>query len=87
MGVGKEKTMKLMWGDSFVEDKKKTWTNVQQKEVGTEALKRDLCQLILTSINQLMRSVTDDQKEKYDTMTGILIIVWKGDDKNLTPSS
>jgi len=32
MGVDKEKMMKRLWGDSFFNAKKKTWTNVQQPE-------------------------------------------------------
>merc|ERR1712060_920414 len=32
MGVDKEKMMKRLWGDSFFNAKKKTWTNVQTPE-------------------------------------------------------
>merc|ERR1711933_575677 len=35
-------------------------------------------------INQLMRAVVDDQKDKYSKMMETLGIVIKGDDKNLT---
>merc|ERR1712232_1090938 len=38
---------------------------------------------IMTPINQLMRAVVDDQKDKYSKMMETLGIVIKGDDKNL----
>merc|ERR1712113_978162 len=83
MGVDKEKMMKRLWGDSFFNAKKKTWTNVQQPEGCTEPLPRAFCQFIMTPINQLMRAIMDDQKEKYEKMMTTLGIVLKGDDKNL----
>jgi len=84
MGVDKAKMMKRLWGDSFFNAKKKTWTNVQQPEGCTEALPRAFCQFIMTPINQLMRAIMDDQTEKYEKMMGTLGIVIKGDDKQLT---
>jgi len=84
MGVDKEKMMKRLWGDSFFNAKKKTWTNVQQPEGCTEPLPRAFCQFIMTPINQLMRSIMDDQKEKYEKMMTTLGITLKGDDKQLT---
>eukprot|EP00449_Zooxanthella_nutricula_P014323 CAMPEP_0198539876 /NCGR_PEP_ID=MMETSP1462-20131121/50784_1 /TAXON_ID=1333877 /ORGANISM="Brandtodinium nutriculum, Strain RCC3387" /LENGTH=391 /DNA_ID=CAMNT_0044269961 /DNA_START=109 /DNA_END=1281 /DNA_ORIENTATION=+ len=84
MGVDKEKMMKRLWGDSFFNAKKKTWTNTQQPEGCDSPLPRAFCQFIMTPINQLMRAIMDDQKEKYEKMMGTLGIVLKGDDKNLT---
>jgi len=84
MGVDKEKMMKRLWGDNFFNGKKKTWTNVQQPEGCTEALPRAFCQFIMTPINQLMRAIMDDHKEKYEKMMTTLGIVLKGDDKQLT---
>jgi len=84
MGVDKEKMMKRLWGDSFFNAKKKTWTNVMQPEGCTSALPRAFCQFIMTPINQLMRAIMDDQKEKYEKMMTTLGIQLKGDDKNLT---
>merc|ERR1712056_30999 len=84
MGVDKEKMMKRIWGDSFFNAKKKTWTNVQQPEGCTSPLPRAFCQFIMTPINQLMRAIMDDQKEKYEKMMTTLGIVLKGDDRNLT---
>jgi len=84
MGVDKEKMMKRLWGDSFFNAKKKTWTNVQQPEGCTEPLPRAFCQFIMTPINQLMRAIMNDDKEKYEKMMGTLGIVLKGDDKQLT---
>jgi len=75
--------MKRLWGDSFFNAKKKTWTNVQQPEGCTEPLPRAFCQFIMTPINQLMRAIMDDQKDKYTKMMGTLGIVLKGDDKSL----
>merc|ERR1711963_797934 len=84
MGVDKEKMMKRLWGDSFFNAKKKTWTNVMQPEGCTSPLPRAFCQFIMTPINQLMRAIMDDQKEKYEKMMTTLGITLKGDDKNLT---
>merc|ERR1712176_48628 len=83
MGVDKEKMMKRLWGDSFFNAKKKTWTNVQQPEGCDSPLPRAFCQFIMTPINQLMRAIMDDQKEKYEKMMTTLGIVLKGDDKAL----
>jgi len=84
MGVDKEKMMKRLWGDSFFNAKKKTWTNVQQPEGCDSPLPRAFCQFIMTPINQLMRAIMDEQKEKYEKMMVTLGIVLKGDDKALT---
>jgi len=84
MGVDKGKMMLRLWGDSFFNAKKKTWTNVQTPEGATEPLPRAFCQFIMTPINQLMRSIMNDDKEKYEKMMTTLGIVLKGDDKALT---
>jgi elongation factor 2 len=83
MGVDKEKMMKRLWGESFYNAKKKTWTNVQQPEGCDKPLQRAFCQFIMTPINQLMRAIMDDQKEKYTKMMETLGITLKGDDKAL----
>merc|ERR1719359_474748 len=83
MGVDKEKMMKRLWGDSFFNAKKKTWTNVQQPEGCDKPLERAFCQFIMTPINQLMTSIMNDNKEKYEKMMGTLGVVLKGDEKNL----
>merc|ERR1711981_1247788 len=84
MGVDKEKMMKRLWGDSFFNAKKKTWTNVMQPEGCTEPLQRAFCQFIMGPIAQLMRAIMNDDKTKYQKMMGTLGIVLKGDDKQLT---
>merc|ERR1719242_1669251 len=84
MGVEKAKMMQRLWGDSFFNAKKKVWTNVQQPEGATEPLPRAFCQFIMTPINQLMRAIMNDDKEKYEKMMGSLGIVLKGDEKSLT---
>merc|ERR1712110_1291649 len=83
MGVDKEKMMKRLWGDSFFNAKKKTWTNVQQPEGCTEQLPRAFCQFIMTPINQLMTAIMNDDKAKYEKMMTTLGIVLKGDEKQL----
>jgi len=83
MGVDKDKMMNRLWGDSFFNAKKKVWTNVQQPEGVTEPLPRAFCQFIMTPINQLMTSIMNGDKEKYQKMMGTLGIVLKGDEKNL----
>merc|ERR1712038_2026300 len=82
--MGKEKMMKRLWGDSFFNAKKKTWTNVQQPEGATDPLPRAFCQFIMTPINQLMNAIMNDDKAKYEKMMTTLGIVLKGDEKNLT---
>merc|ERR1712226_530617 len=83
MGVDKDKMMKRLWGDAFFNAKKKTWTNVMQPEGVTEPLQRAFCQFIMTPINQLMRAIMDEQKEKYEKMMTTLGIQLKGDYKSL----
>jgi len=83
MGVDKDKMMKRLWGDSFFNAKKKTWTNVQTPEGCTEALPRAFCQFIMTPINQLMRAIMNDDKAKYEKMMTTLGIVLKGDERSL----
>merc|ERR1711920_400726 len=83
MGVDKEKMMKRLWGDSFFNAKKKTWTNVQQPAGGENPLPRAFCQFIMTPINQLMNAIMNEDKAKYEKMMTTLGIVLKGDDKNL----
>merc|ERR1711988_935986 len=84
MGADKEKMMKRLWGDSYFNAKKKTWTNVAQPEGCDKPLQRAFCQFIMTPINQLMRAIMDDQKEKYTKMMTSLGITLKGDEKSLT---
>merc|ERR1712176_712560 len=84
MGVDKDKMMKRLWGDSFFNAKKKTWTNVQQPEGCDKPLERAFCQFIMTPINQLMTSIMNEDKAKYEKMMTTLQITLKGDDKNLT---
>merc|ERR1719428_2361807 len=83
MGMDKEKMMKRLWGDSYFNAKKKTWTNVMQPEGCDKPLPRAFCQFIMTPISQLMRAIMDDQKEKYEKMMTTLGIVLKGDEKQL----
>jgi len=83
MGVDKDKMMKRLWGDSYFNAKKKTWTNVATPE-GGETLARAFCQFIMTPINQLMVAIMNDDKAKYEKMMTTLGIVLKGDEKSLT---
>merc|ERR1719428_2297853 len=83
MGVDKDKMMKRLWGDSYFNAKKKTWTNVAQPEGCAEPLQRAFCQFIMGPITQLMRAIMDGQKEKYTKMMSTLGIVLKGDEKSL----
>merc|ERR1711981_1558842 len=84
MGVDKEKMMKRLWGDSFFNAKKKTWTNVMQPEGCDQPLQRAFCQFIMGPIAQLMRAIMNDDKAKYEKMMTTLGITLKGDEKNLT---
>merc|ERR1719329_1411314 len=82
MGVDKEKMMKRLWGDSYFNAKKKTWTNVATPE-GGDTLQRAFCQFIMTPINQLMTAIMADDKAKYEKMMTTLGITLKGDEKAL----
>lgn len=82
MGVDKDKMMKRLWGDSYFNAKKKTWTNVATPE-GGDTLQRAFCQFIMTPINQLMTAIMADDKAKYEKMMTTLGIVLKGDEKAL----
>jgi len=82
MGVDKAKMMKRLWGDTYFNAKKKTWTNQGQTEAG-EDLPRAFCQFIMTPINQLMTSIMNQDKAKYEKMMTTLGIVLKGDEKSL----
>merc|ERR1719298_360347 len=84
MGMDKEKMMKRLWGDMFFNAKKKTWTNVAQPEGCDAPLQRAFCQYIMGPINQLMTSIMNDDKAKYEKMMTTLGIVLKGDEKSLT---
>merc|ERR1719362_2549921 len=75
--------MKRLWGDSFFNAKKKTWTNVQTPEGCTDPLPRAFCQFIMTPITQLMNAIMNDDKAKYEKMMSTLGIVLKGDDRHL----
>jgi len=75
--------MKRLWGDSYFNQKKKTWTNNAQPEGCDKPLQRAFCQFIMTPIAQLMRSIMNDDKDKYTKMMETLGVVLKGDDKQL----
>merc|ERR1719450_683545 len=76
--------MKRLWGDSFFNAKKKTWTNVMQPEGCTSPLPRAFCQFIMGPIAQLMRAIMNENKEKYEKMMTTLGIVLKGEERQLT---
>merc|ERR1711865_523331 len=84
MGVDKDKMMKRLWGDSFFNAKKKTWTNVATPEGCDKPLPRAFCQFIMGPITQLMRAIMNDDKAKYEKMMTTLGITLKGDDRQLT---
>merc|ERR1719384_1310625 len=81
MGVDKDKMMKRLWGDTFFNAKKKTWTNVAEQDGVT--LPRAFCQFIMTPINQLMTAIMNDDKAKYEKMMTTLGITLKGNEKAL----
>merc|ERR1719460_3015977 len=83
-GIDKEKMMKRLWGDSFFNAKKKTWTNLIQPEGCDKPLRRAFCQFIMDPISQLMTAIMNDDKAKYEKMMTMLGVTLKGDDKQLT---
>jgi len=82
-GVDKDKMMKRLWGDSFFNAKKKVWTNVMQPEGLDKPLRRAFCQFIMDPISQLMTSIMNEDKAKYEKMMTMLGVVLKGDEKAL----
>jgi elongation factor 2 len=80
--VDKDKMMKRLWGDCYFNAKKKVWTNTASGD--GENLPRAFCQFIMTPINQLMKSIMNDDTAKYQKMMETLGIVMKGDEKSLT---
>merc|ERR1719409_1580314 len=84
MGVEKDKMMQRLWGDSFFNAKKKTWTNLIQPEGCDKPLRRAFCQFIMDPISQLITAIMNDDKAKYEKMMTTLGVVLKGDDKALT---
>merc|ERR1719261_1111219 len=83
-GMDKDKMMARLWGDSFFNAKKKTWTNVIQPEGTDKPLRRAFCQFIMDPISQLITAIMNDDKAKYEKMMTTLGVVLKGDDKQLT---
>merc|ERR1712137_1155093 len=83
MGVDKDKMMKRLWGDSYFNAKKKTWTNVCQPEGCDKPLERAFCQFIMGPIAQLMRAIMNGDEAKYEKMMTTLGIVLKGDERSL----
>jgi elongation factor 2 len=84
MGVDRDKMMKRMWGDSCLNAKKKTGTNVMKPEGCTEPLQHAVCQFIMGPIAQLMRAIVNHDKPKYEKMMTTLGVTLKGDDRQLT---
>merc|ERR1719395_437295 len=83
-GIDKDKMMQRLWGDSFFNAKKKTWTNVIQPEGCDKPLRRAFCQFIMDPISQLITAIMNDDKAKYEKMMTTLGVILKGDDKALT---
>merc|ERR1719428_1331540 len=83
-GVDRDKMMSRLWGDSFFNAKKKTWTNIMQPEGCDKPLRRAFCQFIMDPISQLITAIMNDDKEKYEKMMTTLGVTLKGDDKALT---
>lgn len=83
-GVDKDKMMQRLWGDSFFNAKKKTWTNLMQPEGCDKPLRRAFCQFIMDPISQLITAIMNDDKAKYEKMMTTLGVILKGDDKALT---
>jgi len=83
-GMDKDKMMARLWGDSFFNAKKKTWTNIMQPEGCDKPLRRAFCQFIMDPISQLITAIMNDDKAKYEKMMTTLGVTLKGDDKALT---
>lgn len=84
-GVPKEKMMERLWGDSYFNPNKKTWTKSKDKEDPDSC--RGFCQFILKPIYGLFEATlaSDNaaQKTKLDKMLVTLGVELKGEDKDL----
>jgi len=85
-GVDKEKMMKRLWGESFFNPVKKTWSSSETPAGHTgKPLPRAFCQFILDPINQLMKAIMNDDKPKYEKMLTTLNVTLKSaEDRELT---
>ena len=78
-GVDHDKMVERLWGDSYFNAKKKKWTS--QSEDGGD---RTFCQFIIHPVSQLMNSIMNNEKDKYERMMGALRIDLKDEDKALS---
>lgn len=78
-GVEKAKMMQRLWGDSFFNPEKKTFSKTKD-----EKSNRAFCQFIMDPICSLFTSIMADNKVKYERMLSVIGVELKGDDRSLT---
>jgi len=83
-GVDKQRMSARLWGESFWNAKKRSWTSRRQPEGCEEPLPRAFCHFIMAPISQLLRAIVRGEREKYERMLGALGIALKGADRQLT---
>jgi elongation factor 2 len=82
-GVGYEKMMGKLWGDSFFDAKKKTWSKQMIGKDGKK-LDRAFCTFCLKPIETLFDAVMAEKKEIYEKMLPKLNVQIPKDAKELT---
>lgn len=60
-GVGEDKMMSRLWGDSFFDPKTKKWRKSATSKDG-RPLKRAFCQFVLDPIYKLFNAIMNDEK-------------------------
>jgi elongation factor 2 len=81
-GVDTDKLIGRLWGESFFDPSSKTWLSKNTGKDG-KPIERAFCQFVMRPIQQLIKSIMNGEKEKYDKMLKQLNVVLKGDEKDL----
>lgn len=82
-GVDKEKLMKKLWGDNYFDPASKKWIKRNQNAKG-QILKRAFCQFVFDPIDQLFKSIMNNETEKYNKMITSLGIQLNSEERDLT---
>ena len=78
-GVDRKKMMERLWGDSFFDQKKKSWSSQPSGKT-----KRAFCQYVLEPIYQLFDAIMNAKAEKIQKMLKAIGVELKGEKKELT---
>jgi len=82
-GTSYDKLMEKFWGDNYYDAKAKKWKKEAEGEDGKQ-LKRAFVQFIMDPVINMMRSIMDGEKEKYEKMITTLNVQLTQEEKNLS---